>query len=87
MSTTRDVDLGGVHVTGSWNSPGGLVEAQLAVYTKSGQARIALVDERQLIQLIEQAATALQQLRVHRELTSAPAVCPCDDCARLAGRT
>lgn len=69
MSTTNAVDLGGVHVRGAWASPGGDVRAELAVYTKTGQARIAQLDERDLIRLIGQASTALGQLLTHRTAT------------------
>lgn len=67
MSTTNAVDFGGVHVRGAWNtSDGPEPVAELAVYTKTGQARIAVLDERELLKLITQAATALDQLRTRR---------------------
>lgn len=70
MSTTHYVDVGGVHVRGSWNSAldeSQPVQAELAVYTKSGQARLAVLDERQLQRLIAECADALSKLRVRRE--------------------
>lgn len=69
MSTTHEVDFGGVHVRGAWASPAAEVQAELAVYTKTGQARIAVLDERDLIRLIGEASTALGQLLTHRTAT------------------
>lgn len=79
MSTTREVDFGGVHVRGAWNSAldeSDPVQAELAVYTKTGQARIAVLDERQLQRLIVEAAQALDHLRVRRELVAGKAQTP-----------
>lgn len=68
MSTTHHVKFGGVHVRGAWNSA--LTEdvpvaAELAVYTKTGQARIAQLGQADLVRLIEECAIALRQLRTH----------------------
>lgn len=70
MSTTNAVDLGGVHVRGAWQAPGGDVRAELAVYTKTGQARIAQLDERALLGLMDQCVEALKALTVHRDVTA-----------------
>ena len=70
MSTTRDVDFGGVHVRGAWNAPGGDVRAELVVYTKTGQARIAPLDERQLTALAAEAIDALRKLQTHDAVTA-----------------
>lgn len=68
MSTTHEVDFGGVHVRGAWNvADGPEPRAELAVYTKSGQARIAQLSEHDLLALITESARALDQLRTRRE--------------------
>lgn len=41
--------------------------ARASVYTPSGQARFAELDERQLLKIIVDAASALDRMRVHRE--------------------
>jgi len=79
MSTTNSVDLGGVHVRGAWQALGGDVRAELVVYTKTGQARIAQLDERQLQRLVVECGEALSQLRVHREVTAKDARRPRSD--------
>jgi hypothetical protein len=67
MSTTHAVDFGNVTVRGAWADPSAEISAELSVYTKSGQARIASMSEAELIVLIEQAAQALYKLRSHAE--------------------
>lgn len=65
MSTTHSVRFGGVHVRGAWASPEP-VTCELAVYTNSGQARIAELTEAELIRLNREVADALRQLQVNR---------------------
>lgn len=67
MSTTHEVTFGTIHVTGDWNSAIGTPPvAQLAVYTKTGQARIAELSERDLVDVIRQAGDALDKLLSYR---------------------
>lgn len=65
MSTTHEVTFGGLRVTEGWASGVDDVDVQLHVYTKTGQARIATLDEAELLRLNGEIAIALQQLRVH----------------------
>jgi hypothetical protein len=65
MSTTRGVTFGGVHVRGPWQAAEP-VTVELAVYTHSGQARIAELTEAELIRLNREVADALRQLHVNR---------------------
>jgi hypothetical protein len=65
MSTTQRVDFGGVHVRGAWASPAVVAEAELAVYTRTGQARIATLSYADLVRLNEEVAIALRQLRTN----------------------
>lgn len=65
MSTTHGVTFGGVHVRGAWQSPEPVV-VELAVYTNSGQARIAQLTEQELLRLNREVADALRQLQVNR---------------------
>lgn len=65
MSTTHSVKFGGVHVRGPWSSAEP-VTCELAVYTHSGQARIAELDEKELLRLNREVAEALRQLHVNR---------------------
>jgi hypothetical protein len=65
MSTTQAVTFGSVHVRGAWSSPAVVAEVELTVYTKTGQARIAQLSERELLRLNEEVAIAMRQLRTN----------------------
>jgi hypothetical protein len=66
MATTQKVTMGGVHVHGPWASGSGVVTCELSVYTATGQARIAELDELSLARLGEEVAIAQRQLATRR---------------------
>lgn len=73
MSTTHAVDFGGIHVRGAWADPDATVTVELAVYTKAGQARLAALDEKMLLQIITESSRALDVLRQRRSGLQRPA--------------
>jgi hypothetical protein len=72
MSTTKPVDLGGVYVRGTWAVPTGPEpRVELTVYTESGQARIARLEERDVLALMDQCVDVLKKLRIRRAAVEA----------------